>query len=90
MLVNALVMLCYELYPKGTTGFLWNIAGDFLADNIAQVEITLPVRDEVYGDFEYLGRKYKMEKVLEPEINNVVDGICKEKESTLEDWEGED
>jgi len=85
MLVNALVMLCYEFYPKGTTGFLWNIAGDFIADNIEQVEVSLPVRDEVYGDFEYLGRKYKMVHIKELGVNDSALGIGAENE--LDDWE---
>jgi len=61
MLVNALVIICYERYPKGTTGFLWNIAGDYIPKNIKQTEIELPIRDEQHGEFEYLGKGYRME-----------------------------
>ena len=60
MLANIIVRLCYEKYPKRSKGFMWNMAGDDIANNIKQVPVTLPVRDEQNGTFEYLGKRYSM------------------------------
>ena len=70
MLVNALVVLCYEMYPRGTTAFLWNIAGEFIADNVKQVETHLPALVSDNGDFKYLGKPYRMESTPNPNIEN--------------------
>ena len=72
MLVNALVILCYERYPKGTSGFLWNIAGNYIADNIIQSNIVLPVRDEINSDFKYFGKGYRMCNVDAPKLMDMI------------------
>ena len=50
------------------------MAGDEIVENIKQVEIFLPVRDEGGGDgierFEYLGKKYRMDKTTTPVIKS--------------------
>jgi len=62
MLANIIVMLCYEKYPSRTKGFLWNMAGDDVVNNIKQVPVFLPTRDEAHGIFEYLGKRYQLIK----------------------------
>lgn len=62
-LANYAVNLCYEKYPKRSKSFLWSITGEGIVSNIEQVEQYLPMRDPS-GDLEYLGKKYRMEKIL--------------------------
>ena len=64
-LANIIVRMCYEKYPSRTKGFMWSMAGDEVADNIKQVPVLLPTRDEVNGTFEYLGKKYRLEQIGE-------------------------
>lgn len=65
MLVNIIVKLCYEKYPKKSKNFLWNMVGNYVVDNVKPVDAMLPMRDEVDGDFEYLGKRYRLvEKVV--------------------------
>jgi len=73
MLVNALVKLCYESYPKGTTGFLWNMAGEFIADNIKQVSIALPKRSQDNSEFEYFGKGFRMSAVNTPQLEDLAE-----------------
>lgn len=61
-LVNYLVLLCYEKYPKSSKKILWSVAGDWVVDNIKQVNEEILVRDK-QGDVEILGERYKWEKV---------------------------
>lgn len=61
-LANLLVKLLYENHPKKDKKFMWLMCGEGIVNNIQQQEIYLPlVSDD--GDVEYLGRKYKLEKV---------------------------
>lgn len=60
MFVNIAATICYEKFPKRSKGFLWHLAGEALVDNIKQVEVQLPLRDEVNGKCEYIGKKYSL------------------------------
>lgn len=62
-LANYAVIICYEYYPKRSKGFLWHIVGEGIIANLKQVEEYLPIRDDA-GDYEYLGRRYRMEKIM--------------------------
>ena len=42
---------------------MWNMAGEAIVNNIVQVEAHLPIRDEADGDFEYLGKMYRLIKI---------------------------
>lgn len=61
-LANLLIKLCYEVNPKKDKKFAWLMNGNGIVNNIKQQDIMLPLRDD-NGDIEYLGRKYKLEKV---------------------------
>lgn len=63
-LVNYLVMLCYEKYPKSKKKILWSVAGDWMANNIKQVNQQILTRDR-NGDIEILGDRYKWVEVKE-------------------------
>lgn len=65
---NTAVRLCYEKYPNRKKNFLWRVAGDEVLNNIKQVDIFLPLRDD-NGSEEYLGKKYSMVKVSANELN---------------------
>lgn len=58
-LANIAVTLCYEKYKNSNKKFIWRVAGDGVIDNIKQQDIQLPAKD-IYGNFEYLGKKYRM------------------------------
>ena len=61
-LVNYLVILCYEKYPKSKKKILWSVVGDWLPNNIKQVNDRILVRD-VDGDINILGENYKWVEV---------------------------
>lgn len=58
-LANIVVELCYKKYSKRAKNFVWIVAGDGVVQNIEQVRMTLPLRDD-NGDVEILGKKYTM------------------------------
>lgn len=60
-IVNCLVKLCYELYPKSSKKILWSVAGEWVVDNIKQVNEYVLVRDK-HGDLSILGEHYRWEK----------------------------
>lgn len=57
---NDAVRICYEKRPSASKSFIWKIASDGVVQNIKQVPIKLPVRDE-NGTERYLGKTYKWE-----------------------------
>lgn len=61
-LVNYLVILCYEKHPKSKKKILWSVVGDWLPNNIKQVNEKILVRD-VNGDINILGENYKWVEV---------------------------
>lgn len=58
-LANICVVICYERHKSASKRFLWSVASTGLLENIKQVEISLPHKDE-NGQYEYLGKKYSM------------------------------
>lgn len=62
-LANYAVKLCYEKYPRKPKTFLWSIAGEGIVSNIQPVEQYLPMRDP-NGEYTYLGKRYRMEKIM--------------------------
>ncbi len=66
-LANYAVMLCYERYPNKTKKFLWRVTDRGIIDNIEQVEVLLPQRDDS-GPHKYLGRRYKLTQINEGDI----------------------
>lgn len=60
-LANIAVSICYEKFPKRGKKFMWVVASSGIIENIKQEEIYIPVKD-YNGDFEYLGKKYRLEK----------------------------
>lgn len=61
-LANIAVTLCYEKYPNKNKKFMWVVAGDGIVSNLKQQPLWLPARCDD-GDFEYLGKRYRMEAV---------------------------
>lgn len=61
-LVNYLVILCYEKHPRSKKKILWSVAGDWIANNIKQVNTEVLVRD-LDGDINILGDTYKWQEV---------------------------
>jgi hypothetical protein len=59
MLANIVVLLCYEKYPNKSKKFIWKIAEEGIINNIKQVPIKLPKRDD-NGNKIYLGKKYSI------------------------------
>lgn len=62
LIVNCLVKLCYEVHPRSTKKILWSVAGDWVVNNIKQVNDKILVRDK-NGDISVLGENYKWEDV---------------------------
>lgn len=65
-LANIATVLCYEKYPSKSKKFLWVVCGEGVVKNIKQQEMYLPVEDAT-GEIEYLGRRYRMERVANGE-----------------------
>ena len=63
LLVNCLVKLCYEKYPRSTKKILWSVAGDWVVGNIKLVNDQLLVRDKD-GDIVILGENYRWENII--------------------------
>ena len=70
LLANIVVTICYEKYPSKTKGFMWNMAGDAIVDNITQADALFPIRDERKGCFEYLGKRYSLVKPIQATLKN--------------------
>ena len=62
MIVNCLVVLCYERHPRSKKKILWSVAGDWIANNIKQVNDRVLTRD-IDGDINILGENYKWVEV---------------------------
>ena len=63
LLVNCLVKLTYEKYPRSTKKILWSVAGDWVVGNIKVVNEQLLVRDPD-GDISILGENYRWENII--------------------------
>lgn len=63
LLVNCLVKLTYERYPRSTKKILWSVAGDWVVGNIKVVNEQLLVRDPD-GDISILGENYRWENII--------------------------
>ena len=63
LLVNCLVKLTYERYPRSTKKILWSVAGDWVVGNIKVVNEQLLVRDPD-GDISILGENYRWENIV--------------------------
>lgn len=63
LLVNCLVKLTYERYPRSTKKILWSVAGDWVVGNIRVVNEQLLVRDPD-GDISILGENYRWENII--------------------------
>lgn len=61
-LANICVRLCYEKYPQKNRKFIWVAAGDGIVENIQQVKLPLPIRDD-NGTITYLGNHYRLEEL---------------------------
>ena len=64
LLVNCLVKLTYEKYPRSTKKILWSVAGDWVVNNIDVVNKQLLVRDP-NGDISILGYNYRWEDIVD-------------------------
>lgn len=64
LLVNCLVKLTYEKYPRSTKKILWSVAGDWVVNNIDVVNKQLLVRDPD-GDISILGDNYRWEDIVD-------------------------
>ena len=64
LLVNCLVKLTYEKYPRSTKKILWSVAGDWVVNNIDVVNKQLLVRDP-NGDISILGDNYRWEDIVD-------------------------
>lgn len=65
-LANLAVYVNYKLYPKSTKNFCWDIFGEGIIQNIydnSNKEFYIPVRDDKNGNIEYMGKKYKNERI---------------------------
>ncbi len=69
-LANYAVTICYSRNPKKSKQFMWRVAEQGILENIQQVPIHLPIRDDA-GRFEYLGKRYSL--VLMHEEEKTVD-----------------
>lgn len=58
-LANIVVTLAYRDHPGWNRKCIWILAGSGIVQNIEQVDIDLPERDE-HGEYEYLGRHYSL------------------------------
>ena len=63
LLVNCLVKLTYEKYPRSTKKILWSVAGDWVVGNVKVVNEQLLVRDSD-GDISILGENYRWENIV--------------------------
>lgn len=61
-IVNCITLLCYKEFPKRDKKILWNLTGDWIPNNINEVDIELPLMDE-NGEYEILGERYTMKKI---------------------------
>ena len=61
-LANLCVKLCYEKYLKKNKKFIWTVSSQGIIDNLQQVNTELPIGDN-NGDYEYLGKNYKLQEV---------------------------
>jgi hypothetical protein len=61
-LANMAVTICYEIHPKDTKAFCWQVFGTEILFNIyqnRQEHIFVPFLDNTNGNIEYLGNYYK-------------------------------
>lgn len=68
IVANAAVHLCHK-HKSWNQKFQWIVGGPGIVQNIKQVSITLPKRDDS-GEFEYLGKKYTMTQVSKEDASN--------------------
>ena len=68
MVANAAVQLCHD-HKSWNQKFQWIVGGSGIVQNIKQVDIMLPERDDD-GEFEYLGRKYTMTQISKEDVAN--------------------
>jgi len=64
-LINYVVKIVYELYPKDKKDFLWDVFQEDVLVNIfknKQDVVYIPILDE-HGSIEYLGNNFKLEEV---------------------------
>lgn len=62
LIVNCIVKLCYEKYPKKSKKILWAVVGDWLPNNIEQVNHSIPCLDD-NGEIEILGERYSLKEI---------------------------
>lgn len=69
-LANMAVRACYEFHPqKNNTKFLWRVAAQGILQNIKQVSIALPYKDD-NGQYEYLGMRYSLKTITKEDEDN--------------------
>lgn len=68
MVANAAVQLCHD-HKSWNQKFQWIVGGSGIVQNIKQVDIMLPERND-NGEFEYLGRKYTMTQISKEDVAN--------------------
>ena len=65
-LTNYLIRIYYDDYPNQNKDFLWKYFGEYIYMNVkmkTNFSAKIPVRDDILGDVEYLGKKYKLEDI---------------------------
>lgn len=73
-IVDLAIYACYVRHPSRTKGFVWDLFGDEIIENLlAKTDgtITLPIVDE-NGSVEYLGKRYS-EKVIDLTEDEIVE-----------------
>jgi hypothetical protein len=59
---NAVVKMVYEKYKDKAINYMWHMVGEYIVQNIEFDENAMfPKRDD-NGEFEYLGKKYTLER----------------------------
>lgn len=68
-LANICVYICYVLYPKQSSQFMWKVSSDGILKNIQQQDLLLPKKSSK-GTLLYLGKQYELCLLTAMEILN--------------------